>query len=119
MSALCAEILLDGRAETSYDGYFGNTTVGATLDDFFGMNLLVHRWDIARGSGLVAHEPLDDTDAVRYPRAARGSEDALRMDGVCGPEVVAPPGASAGVHLIAFLGRPPDWTAHQTGQPVQ
>ena len=38
---------------------------------------------------------------------AHANGDALRMDGVCGPEVLAPADATTGERLIAFLGRQP------------
>jgi uncharacterized protein (TIGR03083 family) len=35
----------------AYDGYFGPTTVGETLERFYIFDMLVHRWDIAQAIG--------------------------------------------------------------------
>ncbi|MDN5861362.1 MAG: maleylpyruvate isomerase family mycothiol-dependent enzyme, partial [Pseudonocardia sp.] len=44
----------DTVLEREYDGYFGRTTVGATLSDVYGFDLVVHRWDLARAAGAEA-----------------------------------------------------------------
>lgn len=105
--AFTSAILADGRGDASFEGYFGPTTIAEVIDRFYGMDLLVHRWDIARAAGLREHQILDDADAAHYLEAARANGDALRMDGVCGPEVPAPADASTGERLLAFLGREP------------
>lgn len=105
--ALTEAILSDGRGEQAFEGYFGPTTIGEVIDRFYGMDLLVHRWDIARAAGLTGHEILDDADAAHYLEVARSNGEALRMDGICGPEVPAPADATIGERLIAFLGRNP------------
>ena len=107
VAALTQAAMADGRADRTFEGYFGPTTVAEAIDRFYGMDLLVHRWDIARGAGLVEHEQLDDADAAHYLAAARSNGDALRMEGICGPEVAAPADASVGEQLLAFLGRSP------------
>ncbi len=104
---LSQEILGDERGATTFEGYFGPTTIAEVIDRFYGMDLLVHRWDIARGAGLAAHQELDAADAAHYLEMARANGDALRMEGICGPEVPAPADASAGEQLLAFLGRDP------------
>jgi len=37
--------------ERSFDGFFGPTTIGATLNSFYTLDLVVHRWDLARAAG--------------------------------------------------------------------
>ena len=44
----------DDVLHAEYDGYFGRTTVGATLADFYGFDMVVHRWDLARALGREA-----------------------------------------------------------------
>ena len=34
-----------------YDGYFGRTSVQDTLANFYGFDMLVHRWDLGRAVG--------------------------------------------------------------------
>ncbi|GAA4506664.1 TIGR03086 family metal-binding protein [Brevibacterium yomogidense] len=104
---LAQSVLADERGATSFEGFFGPTTIAEVVDRFYGMDLLVHRWDIARGAGTTAHQRLDDTDAAHYLEAARSHGDTLRMDGICGPEVPAPVDATTGERLLAFLGRDP------------
>ena len=41
----------DGVAAREYDGFFGPTTLGATMADFYGWDLLIHGSDLARASG--------------------------------------------------------------------
>lgn len=43
-------------AAIAYDGYFGPTTLGATLEQFYIWDMYVHRWDrqgIAKATGLA------------------------------------------------------------------
>ncbi len=46
------------RAEREYDGFFGRTTFEKTVDQFACFDLLVHRWDLARATGLTSHESM-------------------------------------------------------------
>lgn len=105
--ALAQEILDDERGSTSFEGFFGDTTIAEVIDRFYGMDLLVHRWDIARGAAATDHQTLDDADSAHYLEVARSHGDALRMEGICGPEVPAPADATPGERLLAFLGRDP------------
>jgi uncharacterized protein (TIGR03086 family) len=95
----------DQVAGRTYDGWFGPTTIAATIDTFYGMDLVIHRWDLARAAGLADHEtiPADEIDRIRADAAGFG--EGLRMPGVCGPEVPVPAGASAQDRLLGFLGR--------------
>ena len=46
-----AAISDDAVPATAFDGHFGPTTVGDTLEQFYVWDMLVHRWDIARSVG--------------------------------------------------------------------
>lgn len=105
--ALALSMLDDERGTTPFEGFFGPTTIAEVVDRFYGMDLLVHRWDIAHGAGTTAHQRLDDTDAAHYLEVARSHGDTLRMEGICGLEVPAPADATTGERLLAFLGRDP------------
>ncbi len=96
-----------GVAETSYDGYFGPTTVADTMADFYGWDLVIHGWDIARATGQ--DWSIDDAEAARLDATADGWGEALHSEGVCGPAVQVPEGASASDRLLARLGRDPGW----------
>ena len=91
------------RAGQVYDGYFGRTTFGAAVDRFLGLDLLVHRWDLARATGL--DERLDPDDVPGIWERARGFGDAIRTQGVCGPALEPPADADEQTRVLAFLGR--------------
>jgi uncharacterized protein (TIGR03086 family) len=87
----------------AYDGVFGTTTVGRSLIDFYGFDLLVHRWDIAAAAGIDERLTDDELDVV--DRSADGFGEHLYSDGVCKPALE--PGASADrqERVLARLGR--------------
>jgi uncharacterized protein (TIGR03086 family) len=93
------------RAGTSYEGYFGPTTVEATIDRFLGLDLLVHAWDIARATGQDEQLPAGEVRRV-YAEALELA-DTIRGPQVCGPAVPVPDGASEQDRLLAYLGRTP------------
>ncbi len=89
--------------DLGYDGFFGPTTVGATLLDFYGWDLLVHRWDIARAAGRderFTEAELDVVDAL-----AQGFGPGLYQEGVCRPALDAPADADRQTQVLARLGR--------------
>jgi uncharacterized protein (TIGR03086 family) len=92
-------------AGTEYDGFFGRTRVESTIDTFLGFDLVVHGWDLARAAGL--DETMDPEEVDRVAEQAKALGDNLRQPGVCGPELPAPPGATAQERLLCFLGRDP------------
>lgn len=94
-------------AGRSYEGFFGPTTIEATIDRFYCADLLIHRWDIARATGLTEHEPMDPADVARYTEIVNGYGPAARAPGVFGPEIEVPGDASAQDRLLAFTGRDP------------
>jgi uncharacterized protein (TIGR03086 family) len=103
----------DGVADRRYDGYFGPTTIGDTMADFYGWDLAVHAWDLARATGQ--DDPITDQEADRLSAIADGWGAALHSPGVCGPELPAPDDAGPVERLLARLGRDPHWTARVVG----
>ncbi len=93
----------DDVAAIEYDGHFGRTTVGATLEQFYVWDMLVHRWDIAQSVGVDAQ--LSEAELDRIDEGAGSFGEALYMDGVCKPGVEAPADADREVRLLARLGR--------------
>ena len=89
--------------DVTYEGFFGTTTVGATLVQFYVWDMLVHRWDIARAAGGV--ETLTPAELDRIESGANSFGDALHMEGICGPAVSPPAGAGRQVELLGRLGR--------------
>lgn len=97
----------DGVAEREYDGYFGRTTIAATMTDFYGWDLVVHGSDIARATGQGWS--VSDAEAASLHATADGWGDALYSEGVCAGPVPVPDDASATDRLLARLGRDPRW----------
>ena len=102
-----AALAVDGVADRSYDGYFGPTTIAATVADFYGWDLVVHGSDVARATGQ--DWSVTDAEAADLHATADGWGEALHSEGVCGPAVEVPDDASATDRLLARLGRDPRW----------
>lgn len=86
-----------------YDGFFGRTTLAATLSEFYGFDMLVHRWDVARAVGQDVD--WDDAELDRIEQSLDGFGDALYSDGICQPAIAVPDDASRQVRLLGRLGR--------------
>lgn len=96
-----------GVADRAYDGWFGPTTVGETLTEFYGWDLQVHGSDIARAT--AQNWSVTDKEADALLRVAEGWGPALRSEGICGPAIDVTPDASPTDRLLAHLGRDPHW----------
>jgi uncharacterized protein (TIGR03086 family) len=92
----------------SYDGYFGPTTIGETIDTFYSMDLAVHGWDVARGAGLSELEQLHPDDLERaQSKLSSLAGDTVRMAGIFGEPVAVPDDASDQDRFLAWTGRTP------------
>jgi uncharacterized protein (TIGR03086 family) len=89
--------------DTSFDGAFGPTTVGATLADFYGFDMVAHRWDLARAAGLDTEFTATEMDLMETSIAGFGEH--LYADGVCASAVPTPSDASRQERLLGLLGR--------------
>ncbi len=87
----------------TFDGAFGETNFAAAIDRFANLDLVVHRWDLARATG--GDEAIAVDDAERVIAGAAGFGPALRSPGVCGPEIEVSPNADATTRMLAVLGR--------------
>jgi uncharacterized protein (TIGR03086 family) len=96
---------LEKHASHAYDGYFGPTTFGETVDRFYNMDLVVHTWDVARAAGLPEFETIDPAEISRIRAAMDGLGDNLRQPGLFGPEIEVATDADAQTKFLAFLGR--------------
>ena len=103
------EVLDDpARAATTFEGFFGPTTVEETVDSFYASDLVVHPWDIARATGRTEFEAIPPDEAERVLADLPSlPEEALRSKGIYGPAVAVPDDADAGSRLLAFTGRRP------------
>ena len=104
-----------GRGD-EFDGHFGPTTIGATLEQFYVWDMLVHRWDVARAVGIDA--ALTDAELDRDLGRRRQLRDALYMDGVCRPAVDVP-AASDRDRAGARPPRPPGLTGPPRPAPCR
>ena len=95
----------EGFRAREYDGFFGRTTIGETLDHFYGFDLVVHGWDLARATGQ--DETIERLYVERVWTMAKGFDENLRRPGVCGPEVPVPADAPLQDRLLGLLGRDP------------
>lgn len=95
-----------GREEvvgTTFDGFFGPTTVGEAFVAFYVWDMVVHRWDLARASGVDAG--LTDAELDQVERGADGFGPALHMDGICAPALDVPADAGRVTRVLARVGR--------------
>lgn len=106
-AAVTTALEAPGVADREYDGYFGRTTIGATMADFYGWDLVIHGWDVARASGQES--PLSDEEAESLGATADGWGDALYSEGICAAAVPVPSSASPADRLLGRLGRDPRW----------
>ncbi len=86
-----------------YAGFFGPTTVGATLTDFYGFDLVVHRWDVGRAVGRDVRFSDAELDDVERSIASFGEH--LYGEGICAGPVPVPDGADRQTRVLALLGR--------------
>lgn len=96
-----------GRAEHSYDGYFGPTTFAGTIDRFYSADLLIHSWDIARATGLRGQEALDAAEMLRVRSSMADIETIMRQPGLFDAERTVADDATELDRFIAWTGRDP------------
>lgn len=102
--ALVRGLLADeGVATAAYEGYFGPTTLGDTLVQFYGFDLLVHRWDLARSQGRDERFEASELDTLEG--AVAGFGEQLYAEGICKPALQPPADADRQEQLLAKLGR--------------
>ncbi|MEO3804205.1 TIGR03086 family metal-binding protein [Nonomuraea sp. B1E8] len=74
------------------------------------IEIAVHGWDVARSCG--EHRPIPPAMAEELLELARVFVTPADRPGRFAARVVVPRQAPAQDHLLAFLGRDPDWRAH-------
>lgn len=97
-SALTAEEL-----SREVDGYFGPTTIGETMIDFYGFDLIVHRWDLAQAIGQGTQFSEDEMAAVDRSIATFG--DQMYHTGICAPAIAVAAESDRQTKLLALMGR--------------
>jgi uncharacterized protein (TIGR03086 family) len=101
------DVLTADVAGREYDSYFGRTTLGDTLADFYGWDMVVHGSDVARATGQ--EWSVSEEEAAALHATADGWGDALSSEGVCAPAIEVGEDASPTERLLARLGRDPHW----------
>src|SRR6478752_1635951 len=74
-----------------------------TLADFYGWDLVIHGWDVARATGQL--DPITDDEAIGLDVASEAWGPALYSEGICGPAVPVAEDAGARDRLLGKLGR--------------
>jgi uncharacterized protein (TIGR03086 family) len=91
------------KVDQEYDGRFGRSTFGRSVDGFVNFDLVVHGWDLARATGQ--DESIDPRDVEQVQAAVDAMGDVMRSNGVIADPVEPAPDAPAQDRLLAALGR--------------
>ena len=86
-----------------YDGWFGPTTIGETVIRFYGLDLVVHGWDVASSQGAPTDFTDADMDAMEV--SFEGFGEAMYADGVFAEDLPVPDDAPRQTKLLARMGR--------------
>ncbi|MCE1180337.1 MAG: maleylpyruvate isomerase family mycothiol-dependent enzyme [Micrococcales bacterium] len=105
MESIARELADPAVGERSYTGAFGPTTIGATMADFYGFDMIVHRWDIARAAGQASDFSEREMDQLETSIDQFGEH--MYAEGVCKAALPAPDGATRQEAILARLGRDP------------
>ena len=97
----------DGVAAREYDGYFGRTTIAATVADFYGWDLVVHGSDVARATGQ--EWSVSDAEAADLHATADGWGAPCTRRACAPTPSRSATDASVTDRLLARLGRDPGW----------
>ncbi len=94
-------------AATEFDGLTGRSSFEDAADRFLSLDLVVHRWDLARAVGADDAIPPDDLAALQEAMAVLADTvgGAMRQGGAFGQELEAPAGSDAQTKVLAFTGR--------------
>ncbi len=93
----------DDTTARPFDGYFGPTTLGEALVEFYVMDSIVNRWDLATSTGSETRLTEAELDLIETGADSWG--DALYMEGICVGGVEAPEGADRQTRVLARMGR--------------
>jgi uncharacterized protein (TIGR03086 family) len=93
------------RADAEFEGSSGRTTFAKAVDRFICMDLVIHRWDLARATGQDV--TIDPSELERLWQDVDSFGDRMRAPGAFGAAVEPGPNASPQDRLLAYLGRQP------------
>jgi uncharacterized protein (TIGR03086 family) len=92
-------------AQHQYDGYFGPTTFGDTVDTFYNGDLVVHTWDIATATSMSNYLAMEPSDIDHELAALQPMTAMMRQPGLFGPELEVAADADQQTRFLAFVGR--------------
>ena len=98
--AVLADPQLPARA---FEGPFGPTTIGDVLLQFYGFDLIAHRWDLAAVTDRPYRFTAEELDSLERSIAVFGA--AIHSEGVCRPGIDAGADADRQSRVLATLGR--------------
>jgi uncharacterized protein (TIGR03083 family) len=90
-------------AGAEFDGASGRTTFAKAVDRFICLDLVIHRWDLARATDQDAI--IDPSELERIWQDVDSFADKMRGPGAFGEAIEPRPDASPQDRLLAFLGR--------------
>jgi uncharacterized protein (TIGR03086 family) len=93
----------DAFVAREFDGFFGRTTIGATLHHFYGFDLVVHGWDLGSSNGRPS--TFTDAEMETMEAAFEGFGDHAYDEGVFRPAVDVAADAPRQERLLARMGR--------------
>jgi uncharacterized protein (TIGR03086 family) len=93
----------DAFVAREFDGFFGRTTIGATLDRFYGFDLVVHGWDLGSSNGSPTRFTEADIDTMEA--AFEGFGDHAYDEGVFHQPVEVGADAPRQTRILARMGR--------------
>ncbi len=91
------------RAGAEFDGSSGRTTFAKAVDRFICLDLVIHRWDLARATGQDAI--IDPSELERIWQDVDSFADKMRLPGAFGEAIEPGPDSSPQDRLLAYLGR--------------
>jgi len=86
----------------------GENPVEQVIDQYFTVDVFLHRWDLARASGQ--DDRLDPAWVGQLLSGMTSVADMIRGSGQFGEQRPVPADATEQEHLMAFLGRDPRWS---------
>ena len=93
-------------AREQFEGSTGPMTFEQAVGELLNLDLVLHRWDIAKATDVAAE--IDEYDIEWASATMHQMGDVIRSEGVFGPALEPPPGAGAQTAFLAFAGRK-DW----------
>jgi len=88
---------------TTYDSFFGPTTLADTLLSFYCFDLIVHAWDIHQATGNDLN--LTSTELDLLETCIRSWGEVLYQEGICKQPVEVPDDADRQTRILALTGR--------------